>query len=61
MITLDPQQRAEAAARQKRQLAIEFVKAQEEALAAEPLPLSRREQLLSYLTALRQRLEEGGK
>lgn len=49
--------RAEGGARSAQELAIEFLKAQEEALFAEPLPLSRREQVLKYFTALRQRLE----
>lgn len=48
--------RAEAAARTPQQVALEALKAQEEALYAEPLPLSRREQVLRYFTALRERL-----
>jgi len=32
---------------------------QEEALASEPLPLSRREHVLRYFTALRKQLESG--
>jgi len=38
-------------------VAVEFLKAQEEALSAEPLPLSRRDQVLRYFTALRKSLE----
>lgn len=44
--------------RKSRQLAIEFIKTEEEALAEEPLPLSRRQQVLRYFTALRRRLVE---
>ena len=55
--TRDPQGRAEAAGRTRRDIAIEFLKVQEEALAAEPLPLSRREHVLRYFTALRKQLE----
>ena len=36
---------------------MEFLKVQEEALASDPLPLSRREHVLRYFTALRKRLE----
>lgn len=44
--------------RNSRDLAIEFIKTEEEALAAEPLPLSRRQQVLRYFTALRRQLVE---
>jgi len=42
--------------RRARELAIEFIKTEEEALADEPLPLSRRRQVLRYFTALRRQL-----
>ena len=51
------QSHREEAARSKKQIAIEFLKAEEAALAEEPLPLSRRAQVLRYFTALRQQLE----
>lgn len=52
-----PQPRPEAPARSPTEVAVEFLKAQEEALSAEPLPLSRRDQVLRYFTALRKSLE----
>ena len=51
------QSHREAAARSRKEIAIEFLKAEEAALAEEPLPLSRRAQVLLYFTALRQQLE----
>lgn len=48
----------EEAARKARDIAIQFLKAEEEALAEEPLPLPRREQVLRYFTALRRELED---
>ena len=51
------QSHREQSARAKKQLAIDFLKAEEAALAEEPLPLSRRTQVLLYFTALRQQLE----
>ena len=57
MTTRDPQDRTEASARSARDIAIDFLKVQEEALASEPLPLSRREPVLRYFTALRKQLE----
>lgn len=54
----EPEQRTEASARSTRDVAIEFLKVQEDALAAEPLPLSRRAHVLRYFTALRKRLEQ---
>ncbi len=51
------QSHREAAARSRKEIAIEFLKAQEAALAEEPLPLSRRAQVLLYFTAIRQQLE----
>jgi hypothetical protein len=55
--TRQPGSRREASARARRDIAIHFLKAQEEALASEPLPLSRREHVLRYFTALRKQLE----
>ncbi len=57
MTTREPGDRSESSARSKREIAIEFLKVQEEALASEPLPLSRREHVLRYFTALRKQLE----
>jgi hypothetical protein len=48
---------SEAAARSARETAMEFVDAEEEALDEEPLPLSRREQVLRYFTGLRRQIE----
>jgi hypothetical protein len=48
----------ESAARSRQELAIEFLKTEETALAEEPLPASRREQVLRYFTAVRQQLEK---
>ena len=47
----------EAATRSRTEIAKEFLKVEEAALADEPLPLSRRAQVLLYFTALRQQLE----
>jgi len=57
MTTKEPQDRQEASGRSARDIAIDFLKVQEEALSAEPLPLSRREHVLRYFTALRKQLE----
>jgi hypothetical protein len=46
----------EGTSRSAQDLAIEFLKIEEEALAEEPLPLSRRQQVLRYFTALRRQL-----
>ena len=51
------QSHREQAARSRTEIAKEFLKAEEAALADEPLPLSRRAQVLLYFTALRQQLE----
>lgn len=48
----------EATEHDRRRLATEFLRAEEEALADEPLPLARREQVLRYFTALRRQLVE---
>lgn len=61
MSTRDPQDRRESSTRSTRDIAIEFLKVQEEALASEPLPLSRREHVLRYFTALRKQLESESK
>ncbi len=61
MSVRDPQDRRERSTRSKRDIAIEFLKVQEEALASEPLPLSRREHVLRYFTALRKQLESESK
>ena len=58
MTTKEPGDRSESSGRSKRDIAIEFIKVQEEALASEPLPLSRREHVLRYFTALRKQLEQ---
>ena len=44
--------------RNSTELAVEFIKTEEAALADEPLPLSRREQARRYLIALRRQLVE---
>lgn len=49
----------EEAAREAQRIRIEAIRAEEEALHAEPLPLSRREQVLRYFTELRRQLERG--
>ena len=59
MSTREPQNRTEASGRSARDIAIDFLKVQEEALSSEPLPLSRREHVLRYFTALRKQLETG--
>ena len=51
------QSHREQAVRSRTDIAKEFLKAEEAALADEPLPLSRRAQVLLYFTALRQQLE----
>jgi len=47
----------EEAARQARAVQLQQLRAEEEALSDEPLPLSRREQVIRYFSALRQQLE----
>lgn len=51
------QSHREQATRARTEMAKEFLKVEEAALADEPLPLSRRAQVLLYFTALRQQLE----
>lgn len=48
---------SEEAARSAREVAMEAIRGEEEALAEEPLPLSRRDQVLRYFTALRKQIE----
>ena len=58
MSQVDPQGHREQAMRNSRELAIEFIQTEEEALAEEPLPLSRRQQVLRYFTMLREHYDE---
>jgi len=51
---------AEEAARGFSGVAMQLIMAEEDALDAEPLPLSRREQVLRYFTALRRQIQETG-
>ena len=46
----------ERARREARDLAVQFLNAEEEALADDPLPLTRQQQVLRYFTAVRQQL-----
>ena len=55
---VDGSNHPEDAQRQARQLAVQFLKAEEEALHEEPLPLTRREEVLRYFTTLRRRIED---
>jgi hypothetical protein len=50
--------RQEAAERERQQAAVDFIKVEEQALDERALPLSRREHVLKYFTALRKRFEE---
>ncbi|KPJ52291.1 MAG: hypothetical protein AMS16_06570 [Planctomycetes bacterium DG_58] len=54
---IDGRSHLEDPLREARKLAIEFIRAEEEALNEEPLPLTRREQVLRYFTELRRRIE----
>ena len=56
---IEGQSHGEEAARSRQELAIDFITVQEEALSEEPLPVSRRDQVLRYFTELRRRLEQG--
>jgi len=49
--------RREQTRREKQESAIAFIKAEEEALAEEPLPASRHEQVIRYFKALRSQIE----
>jgi hypothetical protein len=55
--TIDPSGHRENAIRSEKELAVKFINAEEDALDEEFLPLSRREQILRYFTALRRQLE----
>jgi hypothetical protein len=54
---IDAGTHAEEAARDFRQLAMRTIQDEEDALDEEPLPLSRREQILRYFTGLRRQIE----
>ena len=56
---VEGQSHREEAARSARALAIEFIRAEEEALSEEPIPISRRNQVLRYFSELRNRIEKG--
>jgi hypothetical protein len=49
---------AEAPSRSAKQIAVDFIKGEETALADEPLPAARRDQVLLYFTVLRQQFEK---
>ncbi|MDP6118189.1 MAG: hypothetical protein QGG53_40505 [Planctomycetota bacterium] len=51
------QPHTENAREERKQAAMDFIKAEEDALDEEPLPLTRREQVLRYFTELRKQLE----
>ena len=51
-----PQGSSEATQAARREIAIEFVRAEEEALSEEVLPVTRREQIIRYFEALRRQL-----
>ncbi|MFW6161794.1 MAG: hypothetical protein ACODAJ_03440, partial [Planctomycetota bacterium] len=55
---VEGQAHREETARSASEIAIQFIRAEEEALAEEPLPLTRRDQVLRYFTALRRQLED---
>lgn len=57
MTPRERQDRGETSGRSAKDIAIDFLKVQEQALASEPLPLSRREHVLRYFTALRKQLD----
>ena len=52
---------SESAGEDTKAIATEFIKAEEEALADEPLPASRRQQVLNYFRAIRRQLEASEK
>jgi hypothetical protein len=54
---VEGQDHAEEASRAARQLSLDFITAEEEALSEEPLPISRREQVRRYFTELRKQIE----
>jgi hypothetical protein len=53
---VDSQPHAEQAQQDPRRVAIDFIKVEEEALADEPLPAGRREQVRRYFDSLRKQL-----
>jgi hypothetical protein len=53
---IDPSSHQEDAQRQRQQAIAKILRTEEEALANEPLPASRRKQVLQYLTTLRRQL-----
>jgi hypothetical protein len=59
MRAVEPKQHEEQTQREARQTAVEFIKVEEEALADEPLPVARREQVKRYFNSLRQQLSTG--
>ncbi len=50
--------RQETAQRERQQAAVDFIKVEEQALDEQSLPLSRRDHVLKYFTALRERFKE---
>lgn len=54
---IDAGSHSEDAGRESRQIAMQAIQDEEDALDAEPLPLSRREQVLRYFTGLRRHIE----
>ena len=55
---IEGQARSEQAQRQQQETVVEFIKVQEEALDESALPLSRRDHVLRYFTALREEFEK---
>jgi hypothetical protein len=55
---VEPGQKREETRRAAAKAAVDFVRAEEEALDDEPLPVSRRQHVLRYFTALRRQLGE---
>ena len=51
-------ERSEMAERERQEQVVEFIKVEEEALDEQTLPLSRKDHVLRYFTALRDRFEE---
>ena len=61
MRSVQGKMRQEATQRERQQTAVNFIKVEEEALDERALPLSRRDHVLKYFTALRKRFEEEDK
>ena len=55
---IDGGERTEAAERRREQQVVEFIKVEEAALDEASLPMSRKEHVLRYFDALRERFEE---